>query len=56
MPVTLSYRLLAFDADSGRVLGVETREGETFAQDAFDQDVQHRAFDAFVEKLAHEKD
>lgn len=55
MPVTLRYQLLGFDAENGRLLSAEERAGETFASQAFDEGVQERAFDAWLEELARAK-
>lgn len=56
MPVTLSYRLLAFDKETGKLLGVSGRRGKTFPNKNYNQKVRDREYAAFLAGLAREKD
>jgi hypothetical protein len=56
MPVTLSYRLLAFDKKTGKLLGMSARRGKTFANKDYNQKVREREYAAFLKELAQEKD
>ncbi len=56
MPVTLTYRLLAFEKKSGKLIGVEGRTGKTFPNKAFNTKVQDREYATFLDQLAQEKD
>jgi len=56
MPVTLSYRLLAFDKKTGKLLGVSARRGKTFPNKDYNQKVRNREYTAFLQELAREKD
>jgi hypothetical protein len=55
MPVTLSYRMLTFDKETGKLLGITARKGKTFQHNEYSRELRDKEYAAFLTELAQEK-